>query len=430
MSERVYDVQHATKPGVQVAQHDQAQMPVEIDALLRQRASKDALIDQARMSALEGFELLSDAARGAIDQLEIPEVPKTDVTRQLLGLAATALVSASGGAIAGWVVGGIAASLAEGAAEQVKKWVGDAVKGAFSSSNADIAKTIQDLRFDFAKAVDVQRLKARRRFVANWPETYAQLASLPEGALKKMRSLSRQENIEATYEQIQRQTFVAWANFLARAMHGSMSHWDHWAEHGSRDAFPLKDAQRPSPQLAAETMVAQNVSANGVGGLMDEQQRPMQEEHYGLLEVFVYGSNARSIRIVDHPGYRMRLDNVGPRARKELRKGGRVRDLALNKLIRVCSTTSGGYKVDPPIPVATVLVTADGYVRSSRGFGLVHFEPQQGPLWDPTGYGECSRLLISGGSNDACYVDKAAMAVNIASVAEAAQDLPLSYLEP
>jgi hypothetical protein len=73
------------------------------------------------------------------------------------------------------------------------------------------------------------------------------------------------------------------------------------------------------------------------------------------------------MHVVDLDGYRMRMDNVGPKVRQDFKTAGKVRDLPVNKIVHVCSHHYQGVEVDPPTSVASVLITADGYVRAKNG---------------------------------------------------------------
>lgn len=173
------------------------------------------------------------------------------------------------------------------------------------------------------------------------------------------------------------QTFIAWTNFLARSKHGAMNAWDHWTESGSPGAIELPGAQ-PKPAGGSPDPTRNNIAPNNNSGLLENIQRPMQEDAFGVLEIFVdaYG------HVIDRPGYRMRLDHVGPKVRAQFRTAGKVRDLPVNKIVHMCSHYHNGVRVDPPASIASVLITADGYVRASNWseFQRMHFEPKNGPL--------------------------------------------------
>jgi hypothetical protein len=160
---------------------------------------------------------------------------------------------------------------------------------------------------------------------------------------------------------------------------------------------------------------------------MERGQRQMAKQHYGLLEIFLDAQ----MNVIDRPLYRMRLDNVGPRVRENLRGAGRVGDVPVNKLVRICSDVHRGVRVNPPTTVATILITADGYVRASNWaeYERMFFSPTPGPIWDPGGFGACMDQLRAGEESPGCRIDKATKAREITGVAEIAQNLSLSYLD-
>lgn len=154
----------------------------------------------------------------------------------------------------------------------------------------------------------------------------------------------------------------------------------------------------------------------------------MQEDAFGVLEIFV---DPTGKYVIDHPGYRMRLDNVGPKVREEFRTAGKVRDLKVNKIVHMCTSRYRGMRVDPPMSIAAVMITADGYVRASNWSQLqrLHFEPTKGPFWDPQGFGDCMDTLNKGDETPDCHLDRDAMAADMTAFANAALELPLTWLE-
>ena len=93
----------------------------------------------------------------------------------------------------------------------------------------------------------------------------------------------------------------------------------------------------------------------------------------------------------------------------------------------------GSFGAHEPAPasIASVMITADGYVRAANWaeFMKVHFEPKNGPFWDPTGFGECSDKIINGKETADCHIDRKSRANEITVFANAAQELPLTWLE-
>ena len=65
----------------------------------------------------------------------------------------------------------------------------------------------------------------------------------------------------------------------------------------------------------------------------------------------------------------MRLDDGGPNVRRELRQMGKVRDLRVNKDLRMCSYRSDGIDVDSTYPDRFDLNNGGRYVRAHVGRG-------------------------------------------------------------
>jgi hypothetical protein len=105
--------------------------------------------------------------------------------------------------------------------------------------------------------------------------------------------------------------FVAWTNFLARAKHGEMQEWDYWTENGSPSAIATSGAE---PKPSSGGLDHSNIKPDNNSPLLEDTQRPMQDDAYGVLEIFV---DPTGKDVIDAPGYRMRLDNVGPKVREE-----------------------------------------------------------------------------------------------------------------
>jgi hypothetical protein len=391
----------------------------DVEKLLEVRSEKDVQLFQVHQLGLQGFEVLGTASHDAIEELEVPDLGRTDHMKDLLGVAVTALLTASAGALAGWVVGAIAADVAATATSVVGKAIGTAYHDALARPATVKAQGLRDIRIAFRDAISAQRLIARGRFIEAWPQARQTLHVLSAEQLRAFNQFNYDKNPEALMAAIRHETFVAWTNFLAQAKHGAMRGWDHWQKHGGPGALPLSGAKSPpSIQNGVADPTVANVAPGHMQSRMGHDQATMEEEHYGVLEVFVYGSDHKSMRVVQQTGYRMRLDNVGPRVREEfLKRGGRVRDLPVNKIVRMCSPYYRGAFVDPPVPVASVLITADGYVRSSVGFKQKHLPPIGD---DP---GQAAKAL------EQSRRDSEATDANVTAFAEAAQDLPISFLE-
>jgi hypothetical protein len=96
----------------------------------------------------------------------------------------------------------------------------------------------------------------------------------------------------------------------------------------------------------------------------------------------------------------------------------------------VCSNYKDGMYLDPPVIVGGVAITADGYVRRNEMEAPVHYK-QTGPgsLLDPTGFNKCADEIVHGRETSDCHLEQGVSEAAAKACAEAAQDLPLTYLE-
>ena len=171
-----------------------------------------------------------------------------------------------------------------------------------------------------------------------------------------------------------------WTNFLARAMHGGMR-WDPWRPDAvDGGAIKLAGARilgTSRPRRAATRRPGTSIRRRCRGRLKRRSGRS-SKDHYGILEIFVDTSG----RLVELDNYGMRLDNVGPKVRGQLRTLGRVRETEVNKIVRMCSYRHNGVDVDPPAPIASILITAR-WVRARPRLGTVRAGPRQRRLRSP-----------------------------------------------
>lgn len=367
-----------------------------------------------------------DAANDAIKLLDKVDVPKTDTTKQLIGFAAAALLGGGAGAVAGWILGGITtAGLAGKAAGTASGLVSSAVKTALKAGDATAAASLADIKQAFNDTFKVQLDVARRDYIGRQDQLTAALTVFPVDQLQLLVDALKHQSTEELRARMRHETFVAWTNFLARAKHGEMRAWDYWTENGSPGALATSVAE---PKPSSGGLDHSNIKPDNNSPLLEITQRPMQEDAFGVLEIFV---DPTGKYVIDHPGYRMRLDNVGPKVREEFRTAGKVRDLKVNKIVHMCTSRYRGMRVDPPMSIAAVMITADGYVRASNWSQLqrLHFEPRKGPFWDPQGFGDCMDTLNRGDETPDCHLDREAMAADMTAFANAALELPLTWLE-
>ena len=388
---------------------------------------KKALAKVAYDFGYDTFLIFLDAANDAIRLLDVPEIPETDTVKQLLGLAASALLGAGAGVVAAWLFGAVTtAGIAGKAAATTASVITGALKAALTGGQPGAATPLADIKQAFNDAFKVQLDVARRDYVGRQTALASALTESGIDHLQALVDVLHELNTGELRAKMRRETLVAWTNFLARAKHGAMPGWDYWQENGSPDAIRLSGAEQ-KPTGGGFDVTRGNIAPDNNSPLLERTQRPSQQDAFGVLEVFLWSPG----HVVDRTGYRMRLDNVGLKVREELSKAGRVRDLKVNKVIHLCSNVIENVEVNPPASIASVLITADGYVRANNWSELskAHFVPKHGPIWDPTGFGACADKLVHGVETSDCYVDRKAMANDMAAFADGAQDLPLSWLE-
>lgn len=410
-----------------------------VDAVIAQREAeragtelmtvkKTVALQQALAHAQAGIALISQATADAMEDIEEPELPKTDVTWELLTIAGSTAIISCGGPLAASVVGAFSSiqKFKEATAKTASDLAVLAFKKAMGKPALLRAASMKALKTAFRDTIHKQQDAASQRFVAAWEPVATHLAFLPDDDLTRLNAALAAIDVAAQRQTIMRMVMVAWTNFLAQAKHGAMRGWDPWAENGSQGALKTKGAEAP-PASGERDPTGANVAAGRLGWAFKNTQRGGLDEHFGLLEVFVY---KKTHGLVGASGYGMRLDNVGPKVRAELREMGRVRDLKVNKLVRVCSNYKDGMYLDPPVIVGGVVITADGYIRRNEMSAPVHFEQKQpGSLLDPTGFGKCADNIIHGKESSDCHLQHDVSDAEAKEVAEAAQDLPLTFLE-
>jgi hypothetical protein len=408
-------------------QEAQSNESCERSEIADEREQKKVLIEQLYKFVNAGFRGIDRAVISAMRGIDCPELPKTDTTKLLLGIAASTVLGGGAGALAGWLAAEITtAAVTARVAGTTTSVVGGAITRAFQANSAQAVRSLDNVKDAFLDGLLIQLQDSETRFAAGWTDVYAGLSLFSVDELKWINRLHAEGDQAELFAKIRHETFVAWANFLARAKHGAMGPWDHWQENGSRGAIALPGAEK-KPTLDGPDPTRNNIAPDNDSPLLANVQRPMQEDAFGVLEIFVDTSG----RIEDLPGYRMRLDNVGPKVREEFRTSGSVRDLRVNKVVHICSHYHHNVRVDPPASIASLMITSDGHVRAINWSELqkMHFEPKDGPVWDPMGFGECSDNIIHGKETADCNIDRKAMVTEVTAFAKLAQELPLTWLE-
>jgi hypothetical protein len=393
-----------------------------------ERQRREDLVEQLMKindSFLKRLERGKEHAASALEKHDIQ--PSSEIWK-LLSLAVGTAVAAASGGIAAAIVAPMLETAEQVAVAGLFKNV---VSKVFAPNLAPTQWNPEDLIESYVNEVERQLDAADTRFATEWSATRATLRRLPTFALEAFANHAAEGLKEGTATLLAKRHFlVGWTNFLARAMHGAM-HWDPWQSGGSAGAIKLEGARDPwnEPSSTRSDPTTANVDPNAMGWALERTQRPMMPEHYGILEIFL----DRSGNLVHVPGYGMRLDNVGPKVRMEMRQMGKVRDLKVNKVVRMCSYIHDGIEVDPPAPLASILITADGYVRAHdwARFMKAHVE-ESGPRkpWDIKGdFGRCMDQLIEGRETNSCNIDHASENAEISAFAERAQNLALSELK-
>jgi hypothetical protein len=332
-----------------------------------ERERRRVLVEQVYKFVSLTFRGIDKATTLAIRAIDVAEIPKTELTKTLLGLAASTLLAGSSGAAVTWILGSITtAGVTGAAASTVKSLVGGAVTKALQADHTRAAASLDNIKEAFIESCLTQSQAAEQTFTAHWPDVSAGLSLLPIDVLTRLNDARADEPPGEFLAAMKHQTFVAWTNFLARVKHGAMGPWDHWQENGSEGAIALPGAEQ-KPSAGGPDPARNNIKPSNWSPLLEVVQRPMAEDPYGVLEIFVMAHGPKAIYVVDLPGYRMRLDNVGPKVREEFRTAGKVRDLKVNKVVHLCSYRHNGVDVDPPTSIGSFLITADGYVRASNG---------------------------------------------------------------
>lgn len=69
------------------------------------------------------------------------------------------------------------------------------------------------------------------------------------------------------------------------------------------------------------------------------------------------------------------------------------------------------------------------HATDSRARECLDFEGTLQPIWDPQGFGDCMDRINRGDETPDCHIDRKAMAADITAFANAALELPLTWLE-
>jgi hypothetical protein len=316
------------------------------------------------------FDWMKTGAENAVDRIKGEDKGRKSAFDHLVHLAA---VGAFGGSVA-VVANAVGRAISKGLTE---KGVVDAIKWGIRDSIREGAKAsagVDDVLIDQYK--EEQQAKAQEsklRFVNSfWNEAAEKLYRRPLAELRKIASTSLKEAISTEVrDEHARSTAIEWINYLARAHHGAGT-WDPWAKHGNATEGVPTDNARPPVDQSAHAIRDAGVRSvdpadSRTADLVDNEQRTMQEDHHGILEIFVYwrydGSFSRLTGSAGGARNGLRLDGVNQYTREQLQTVGTVGDARVNKIVRVYKEGTKAMKLNPPKSYFACLVTADGYAR-------------------------------------------------------------------
>jgi hypothetical protein len=384
-----------------------------------------------------------DAAKDLIMPAEMPKNVDGGWLAQILGIAAMSTLYGSSAALGAWVAGALTSSKPSTsekgpdesapaaapkgrspAATFIAYAMKDLVRKALSPSSPVAPPDVRDLKLAYFNQLRAEELAAVARFSAEWPKLHDQLAGLTsaelDAALIASQSLlaSTAEILDAIKDRI----VIGWTNFLAQASHGAMGGWDFFEKNGSKGAVGLKDSAQ-APERPGQDPTRSNVDPTKTQGALENNQVHAIDAESGMLEIFIDMGG----QLLADPDHRMRLGNVGPEVRKRLAQLGRVGDLPINKIIRICSEHT-----NPATQYASVMITADGYVRDINWTNLqqmiIHHRTPVGPARIKEDH-DAMNDMINGKSSVDVHRATDAETTHIKLMAERAQNLSLRALE-
>jgi hypothetical protein len=318
-----------------------------------EQGARIAVIQEYQRAVDSGFKAVEIGMNRGIRALSSPEKdPPSSAWKDFVSLGAGLAVAGAGGFMAAWLGKTIAKNLVgkenprvEGAIEET---IQDAAVRALSPTDSTTRSSIPGIREAFLQAAEEQFLARQTTFNRGWAELTSRLYRMSSGRVASYSAATIADQ-KALIDSSARETMIAWTNFLARAMHGAMAAdpWNH-----ERGHIPLRGAKHEVEARSA------NVDPKQMDWALTDTQRPQQQEHFGLLEIHLWLDG----RLVDLPGYRMRLDNVGPEIRRNFQQAGLVRNLPVNKVVRFYDRRE---RLSSPKPVLgnSLLIAADGFVR-------------------------------------------------------------------
>lgn len=245
----------------------------------------------------------------------------------------------------------------------VENVIKEGIKHVVGMATKSKPKSMAGLKSGFFSALTSELTEREGEFMTDWVGYEDQLRSLEPEDLEQvlMQVKAVMSNLKDVLGRMTQTFLVSWSNFLAQAKHGgAMAGWDHAERHGSMGAMQLQDAaDRPGHRDTDPTRA--NVAPDKMRESMDRTgQWAWTQTESGMLEVFVnVDGELRS------KGPKMRLADISGEAKEKLAEIPRVGDAHLNKVVRI---------MDGANVVASLLITADGYIRNSSGAAGPEFD--------------------------------------------------------
>ena len=350
-----------------------------------------------------------DQAKRSIERAEYPSRPS--LLGQLVRLAASLALAEAGAALIPIILDGV---VSEGAAKLFASAFRSSVKGAFKADPPAGDAMIEDLRAAYEESLAASLADARHRFESEFSTRYDHLAELDTEALERVASTALEAlatSREPMVRAAKQSALVGWVNLVAQANVGAMRGWDSWDEsnNGQRGAIRLPGALSPSADLRGADIVKGNVDPFAID--LDTLHDPNASLH-AILEI--------QVNVDGRLKERMKLTDVGPDVRRQLKHAGHVRDLKINKAIRIVDHGPDAW------PITSLLITADGYVRRSDWSQLMTAVVPQGSY---SASHDCFGALIENRNTADCHYTPEIDEKNIVELAEKVQNLSLKNLE-
>lgn len=311
-------------------------------------------------------------ARGATQERDKPPHVEGSILLSILGEAVSAVLAGSNATAALWLANKLVPSGAKPEIEFAKNAIKEVLKDSLHSALARKSSAPRDvfpgLQQNFFTTVSREFSSRRQSLEQGWSSYSDKLSSLSDEQLQQAHSHAvnaiAAEELQARIMDI---VLVSWTNFLAMVENGHKG-WDFWEKNGGEGASPT-NAAAPAPSKIEEDPSHGNIDPAKTGNLVFSHGSPsalpgMQSYAFdvtpstGVLEVFCDWNGVLSNE------YGMAIANVGPQVRERLVTFGQVGKLPVNKNIHIVTSDEA---VGHDRVYASILVTADGYIRNVTG---------------------------------------------------------------